>query len=96
MTSKRPDEDADTLDDAILLEGVVGSYTPRQQFDIDGATSLPDWPPSQVRDVGLHLNHATLAWFQANHADWREEIDIVLQAWIRLKTRARIETRPSI
>ena len=87
MISDHPDEDADNFQDDVLLKGIVGVDTPAETTR--GHAPVADWPPATARDAGLNLSHGTLAWFQANHADWRQEIGNVLQAWVMLKSRPR-------
>ncbi len=88
MMTDETDEDADTLDDEALLSAYLGSGTsgtPSDQ-DADPETRIPDWPPSRVRDTGLMVDTATLDWFKTNHADWRQEMAIILRAWVAAHT----------
>jgi len=96
MISDEPDEDAVKLDDAIVLGTVVGHDSPTQGSSAENATPIADWPKLWARDVGLDLDHETLTWFQANHADWREEIGHVLQAWVALKTQVVTDAMPRL
>ena len=88
--SDQPDEDAANLDDNALFEAYLDAGTPRtagvQATDVgDG---MPDWPPVTLRNVGLTIDTATLAWFKSNHADWRAEAGFVLRAWVAAQTTA--------
>jgi hypothetical protein len=94
MISDEPDEDADNLDDEILLGTVIGHEAPKPGPGAENATPIADWPPPAIKDAGLNLDHETLAWFKANHADWRAQIGDILQAWVTLKTQANSDARP--
>jgi hypothetical protein len=89
MISNDQDEDADILDDETLLENYLGTDAPKPPAGTDGAACMADWPPSRGRDLGLHLDAETLAWFQARYVDWRSTIAGVLQAWVAAQTRPR-------
>ncbi len=93
MISDDPDEDADNLDDEDLLGCYLEAGSPAK-----GANKvLPmqlDWPGLSALKSGFSLDHRTLAWFQANHADWRLAIELVLRAWIDARTSARSGVQP--
>jgi len=82
-----PDEDADNLDDDALFESYLQgkSGMPREGL-ADPTDTIPDWPPATMRDVGLTLDHETVAWFRASHSDWRREMSFVLRAWVAAQT----------
>lgn len=86
MISDEPDEDADNLDDEKLLDALYDGDSPKQDTRADRAMVLPGWPPPRSPDRGLTLDPATLAWFKANHADWRAEIGVVLRGWTATHT----------
>lgn len=87
MISDESDEDADSIDDDDLVETYLapempGSHASQREGGADGGAPMWDWPPSGRRDHGLDFDSQTLAWFMANHADWRSEIEDVLRAWV--------------
>lgn len=94
MISDHPDEDADNLDDENLLEAYLGvgmptsdrGGTPTSERGEATAAGGLDWPGSHARDIGLTVNAETLAWFKANHSDWRLAIESVLRAWVDART----------
>jgi hypothetical protein len=88
MISDESDEDANNLADEIVLGTVIGHDSPARGTSAAGPATVSDWPLPRVKDIGFDLDHATLAWFKANHPDWREAIGFVLQAWVTLKTQA--------
>nr|WP_294522409.1 BrnA antitoxin family protein [uncultured Rhodopila sp.] len=81
MISDEPDEDADSLDDDALVEAYTGTIiTPEPT-----AAAIPppaDWPYSASQQDTLAVDADILAWFQANHPDWRRRVSAVLRAWI--------------
>jgi uncharacterized protein (DUF4415 family) len=91
MISDEPDEDADSLDDQALLETYLGAKAPNRDTAATSAASLPDWPPPIERELGLNLDTGTIAWFRANHTDWRSAIAGVLRAWVAARTRPHPE-----
>ena len=95
MITDDPDEDADNLDDETLLSTCLGRRHPGESTDQENlAEDIPDWPPNRTRDVGLIVDTETLAWFKANHADWRREMGFVLRAWVAAQA-ASVSTKPS-
>jgi uncharacterized protein (DUF4415 family) len=88
MISDEADEDADSLDDEAVLETYLGVKAPRRGSVADSPTAMPDWPQSPRHQLGLDLDADTLAWFKANHADWRSRMAGVLRAWVAARTRA--------
>jgi hypothetical protein len=89
MISEEPDEDADTLDDESVLETYLGSDALTREAVAGRSTSLQDWPPSHERELGLDLNAETVAWFKANHVDWRLAMASTLRAWVAARTQTR-------
>ena len=82
MISDEPDEDADTLDDEETFLRAAARLDPRRRpADANRAIDLVPWPPRWVPDGGFPLDAATLAWFQANHANWEGEIEALLRGW---------------
>jgi uncharacterized protein (DUF4415 family) len=94
MISEEPDEDADTLDDASVLETYLGSVGQKPESGVQTAANVRDWPPSPERDIGLDLDAETLDWFKANHTHWRLEMVGILRAWMIARTRARHAQQP--
>ncbi len=84
-----PDEDAANLDDDELIEAYLDAEAPKaaRSLAADGGAEIPEWPPLGLRDVGLTLDTATLAWFRDRHANWRREMGLVLRAWVTAQTR---------
>jgi uncharacterized protein (DUF4415 family) len=95
MISDEPDEGADSLDDEALLESYLGVKAPKRQASVDSGACMPDWPPSIERELGLNLDAGTIAWFKANHGDWRASMAGVLRAWVAARTRKRPDTAPT-
>jgi uncharacterized protein (DUF4415 family) len=89
MISDEPDEDADILDDETALECYLGDAPPKAGNTASGTPELPDWPPRAVQDIGLSLDAETLAWFKAANGNWRNEMRLVLRAWVAAKTAER-------
>ena len=92
MISDEPDEDADTLDDDELLEnylalGSAERVPAKRKSGADSASAVLDWPQSPERDTGPDVDSRTLAWFKANHTDWRLGMADVLRAWVAARTR---------
>jgi uncharacterized protein (DUF4415 family) len=85
MISDEPDEDADTLDDDVAIETLLGDALAKPDRPAASA-ELPDWPPRSALDIGLSLDAETLAWFKETHADWRRQIRSVLRAWMVANT----------
>lgn len=81
MISDEPDEDADILGDDPTLEAFLDDVPLRPD---QACTTLhaTEWPGRLAQDVGLHVDIETLAWFQANHADWRRQMRSVLRSWM--------------
>lgn len=75
--------DADALDDATLLQALLGTSADAAESHI-----MPDWPRRSTRTVSLSLEPDVLEWFQAHHTDWRHEIQLVLRAWVIARQRA--------
>ena len=89
MITDDPDEDAENLDDEALLNAYLGRGQSGKSSDPENsAEDIPDWPPSQTRNVGLIVDANTLGWFKANHADWRREMGFVLRAWVAVQAAA--------
>ncbi|MGD0104756.1 MAG: hypothetical protein ABSC06_12040 [Rhodopila sp.] len=87
MISDEPDEDAD---DEGVMDTLFGPDAGKP--DTGGgiiAENVEDWPPSGLRDLALKFDARTLAWFKANHADWRLAMAAVLRAWIDGKAHMR-------
>jgi hypothetical protein len=93
MISDEPDEDADTLDDDSVLETCFDpsaaktearEQTARNRGVV--ATHVRDWPQSCTPEADFGLDPETLAWFKANHADWRLAIGSVLRGWVAAKS----------
>ncbi len=93
MISDEPDEDADTLDDESVLESCfdpsaakteAGERTARNRGAV--VTDVRDWPRSALQEADFGLDPETLAWFKANHADWRMAIGSVLRGWVAAKS----------
>ena len=96
MISDEPDEDADTLDDEALLEVYVGAGPPKQQSGSPNPADMQEWPQScGAPGAGSDIDTATLAWFQANHADWQEELRMVLRTWASVQAQPLPDTQPS-
>jgi hypothetical protein len=82
MISDEPGEDADSLEDDKMMEAYLGDGS-KEPADRSGTVpGLPEWPPLVSTDVALSMDAATIAWFKANHADWRRQVRLVLHAWI--------------
>jgi hypothetical protein len=99
MISDESDEDADTLDDDDLLESYLAPDSPdriaaERKSGRGSAAAVRDWPASPEPDAALHLDAETLAWFKANHADWRRGAAGVLRAWVVARTRAPPDIQP--
>jgi hypothetical protein len=99
MISDESDEDADTLEDDELLEnyfapGSSERVEAKRKSGADSAAAVQDWPPSPDWDAGRDLDDRTLAWFKANHADWRLQVAAVLRAWVAARTRTLPDIRP--
>jgi hypothetical protein len=90
MISDEPDEDAD---DEGVLDTLLGPDAGKPAEGIVAET-IADWPPSDLRGFALGFESETLAWFKANHADWRLAMDAVLRAWIDGKTQSRPDGEP--
>jgi uncharacterized protein (DUF4415 family) len=88
MISDDPDEDADNLDDEGLIAACLGQGKAADPGDQAAGQDIPDWPPIHTRNVGLIVDNATVDWFKANHADWRQEMGFVLRAWVATKNAA--------
>lgn len=95
MISDDPDEDADALEDDVFLDSLYDRDSPKPDARADRATDLPMWPPRRLPDGGVTLDRATLAWFKANHADWRAEIAVVLRSWAALHAPAPPDIGPA-
>jgi hypothetical protein len=95
MISDEPDGGADSLDDEALLESYLGVKAPKRQASVDSGADMPDWPPSIERELGLSLDAGTIAWFKANHGDWRAAMAGVLRAWVAARTRKLPATAPT-
>ena len=91
MISDDPFEDFDDLDDEAVLDIHFGENHPKQTPAAQELPMLADWPPPAIAEAALRLDAATLAWFQANHANWRQEMRFVLRAWVA----ARSATQPN-
>ncbi len=94
MISDEPDEDADTLDDEGVLESCFGPDATKMEAGERAArnrgavlATMQDWPPSRSPGSNLGLDAETLAWFRANHADWRQAIASVLRGWVAAKSK---------
>lgn len=93
MISDEPDEDADTLDDDSLLENFLEQDRQEpngKDIAVRGAgakfsVKVQDWPVPEQQDLEGGIDDATLAWFKANHADWRLQMTAVLRAWVNSK-----------
>ena len=99
MISDEPDEDADELDDDGVFESVIGPSAVGSGSARPAADTLPDWPASYAQAVGIEIDAATIAWFQAHHPDWRNQIRLVLRGWILKKmsgSRTLLVTRPAV
>ncbi len=90
MISDEPDEDADSLDDESLMETALGSASePRDATGRrSGSAIIQDWPLSRLQGLELDIDVQTLAWFKANHVNWRRAMGSVLRGWIAAKSRA--------
>lgn len=84
MISDDSDADADTLDDASLLRALLA-----EEDDTPVPAAIPDWPPRRGKPITLSLDPDVAQWFQAHHADWRDEIRLVLRAWVAARQEAR-------
>ena len=96
MISDEPDEDADNAADEGLLDILVGSDVEKSvgskvRFEV---TNAEDWPPSPLRDPHLGLDDETLAWFKANHADWRQAMGGILRAWMAVRRQVDSDIDP--
>jgi hypothetical protein len=91
MISDESDEDADALDDDDLLDTYLAPVAPKggvPKREIAAAPDLMDWPPRRERDgAGPDVDASTLAWFRANHVDWRAGMGSVLRAWVAGRTQ---------
>lgn len=78
-----PEEDAAGLDDDALFEAYLAGGPPQKEHapPASGNEEIAEWPSRRMREVGLAVDVATLAWFKTNHADWRREMGFVLRAW---------------
>jgi hypothetical protein len=88
--SDDPSEDANNLDDDALFEAYLdaGNAPIAGIPATDAGDGMPDWPPVTMRNVGLSIDTATLAWFKSNHTDWRAEVGFVLRAWVAAQADA--------
>jgi uncharacterized protein (DUF4415 family) len=86
MISDDPDEDADNIDDEDLLEAYSDGEKPASSSPT--ASTVTDWPGRSMIDVKIGVDYKTIAWFQANHADWRGEIHAVLRSWANMHKKA--------
>jgi hypothetical protein len=94
MISDESDEDADTLDDEALLETYVDAGPAKQLAGSSSAADIQEWPqPPEAPGAGWDIDAAILAWFKANHADWREELRTVLRTWASEQTQPLPGTR---
>ncbi len=82
MISDDPDEDAAASDDADALDSYLGADAQKLNPGEGGVAVMQDWPPERRQQPGLALDAGTLAWFKANHLDWRAEMASVLRGWV--------------
>ena len=95
MISDESDEDADSIDDDDLVETYLApeiskNDAAQREGGTDGGAPMRDWPPCGGRSHGLDLDPQTLAWFRANHAEWRPEIEGVLRGWVIARRKSPI------
>jgi hypothetical protein len=93
MIDSETDEDADTFEDEVLLEGIIlpparGKRAKQPELSESDAGCSADWPPRQTLDVSSLPDGQTLAWFEANFVDWRRTAELVLRAWMKSRLRA--------
>lgn len=91
MISDEPDEDADNLDDDTLMQTALGPAG--EPLDTtgrgSGAAHIEDWPSPRMQGLELDIDVQTLAWFKANHANWRKAMGSVLRGWIAAKNQTK-------
>jgi hypothetical protein len=96
MISDESDEDADGIDDDDLVETYLAPNSSNRgltspEAGEENVAPMQDWPPSGGRDCEPEIDAQTLAWFRANHAEWRPAMESVLRAWVN----ARMQTATS-
>jgi uncharacterized protein (DUF4415 family) len=99
MISDESDEDADALDDEDLLDTYLAPVAPKgdaPKRETAAAPDLLDWPPRRAREtVGADVDASTLAWFRANHVDWRGGMAGVLRAWVAARKQVDPDVAPT-
>jgi hypothetical protein len=94
MIDSETDEDADTVEDEVLLEGIVLPPARRKrakqpEVSRSDAGCSADWPPCETLDPPFVSDGETLAWYKANFVDWRRTAELVLRGWMTSRSRSR-------
>lgn len=93
MISDGSDEDADSLDDDDLVETylvaeVAKADAAKRGMGVDSPPQVEDWPSSDGLDPWSDFGANSLAWFKANHSEWRLAIQGVLRGWVMARAQA--------
>lgn len=78
MNSDDPGEDADILDDDGVIDGCL-NVPLAPCADAVGAV-MREWP-SGASGTSVAVDDVTLAWFRSHHADWPQQMAVVLRGW---------------
>jgi hypothetical protein len=95
MISDEPDEDADDLDDENMLETYVSAEAPTRRSDAEDPADVREWPRlSMAPSAGPDTGARTLTRFRVNHADWQQQLGMVLQGAAGPQTPLSPDSQP--